>query len=130
MRHAFSLLLLGVLLLLAACASRPAPEPEAAASPAQPDERLVVLGNLNRAVGGFAKLEYALTFADDQGAAWFRGHKNDFAMTLLEALSVERFSGLNTPEGREAFAARMTALANRELAGRHAEARLERYELR
>lgn len=115
-------------LLLTACAVKPAPEivePEPYRR-----EMLLILGNLHRSVGGFARLEFVVSFEDEQGSAWFRRHKNDVAMTLLETMSIERFDGLGTPEGREIFTTRMVMLANRELEPMRGRAELSKCNLR
>ncbi|MGE4293510.1 MAG: hypothetical protein AB7E32_15030 [Desulfovibrio sp.] len=123
------LLLLAGLLLLCACALRTAPEPEPATDDSYHRESLVVLGNLHRSAGGCARLEYLVSFPDEEGTAWFRRHKNDVAMSLLEALSMERFEGLGTPGGNEACCARMTVLANAQLLSARGRAELAHFDL-
>lgn len=130
MKKTACLFLLAGVLLLGACAPKNSPAPESANAEPYRREALVVLGNLHRSVGGFARLEYLVSFPNEEGTAWFRSHKNDFAMVLLEALSIERFDGLGTAEGNKVFVARMTALANKELSPMRGQAELARFELR
>lgn len=91
---------------------------------------LVILGNLHPDQGGFARLEFLLSFADERGAVWFRSHKNDYAMVLLETLSLERFPDLQTEAGQKRFLARLTEQANKGLIEVAGSAWIRTWELR
>lgn len=115
--------------VLSGCAAHQEPEESTPLIP-EHQEVLVILGNLHPEQGGFARLEFLLSFADERGAVWFRSHKNDYAMVLLETLSMERFPDLQTKAGQERFLGRLTEQANQELLKVAGTAQIRTWELR